>query len=156
MSLLLMNEQEAVNLPTGLEETLAQVVELVLESEKADPEAEVSLVLVDDAAIRQMNRDYRGLDKPTDVLSFALEEDAPDEPNFEDPTAGLVLGDIIISLETAQRQSQEYGHSLEREVAFLLVHGLLHLLGYDHQEKDETAEMRRREEEILAEVNLGR
>ncbi|NPV26848.1 MAG: rRNA maturation RNase YbeY [Firmicutes bacterium] len=156
MSLLLTNEQETVTLPASLEELLVQVVQLVLEREQVDSQAEVSLVLVDDRRIQQLNRDYRGLDKPTDVLSFALEESSPDEPEFDDPTAGLVLGDIIISLETAQRQSLEYGHSLEREVAYLTVHGLLHLLGYDHQDEVARAEMRRREEEILTEVSLPR
>ena len=112
-------------------------------------ETEVSLTLVDDVTIQNLNRDYRGVDAPTDVLSFSLEESREEEPAFEDLSAVKILGDIVISLETASRQSEEYGHSLEREVAFLTVHGLLHLLGYDHQRPEEEAEMEQMQEVIL-------
>jgi probable rRNA maturation factor len=122
--------------------------------DKAD--AELSLVLVDDDYIRELNLSYRGLDQPTDVLSFALEE-ADDAPL---PAGGEkmpeLLGDIYISVPRATEQAETYGHSFERELGFLAVHGLLHLVGYDHQTPDETVAMREREERILREFALER
>ncbi|MBO8141428.1 MAG: rRNA maturation RNase YbeY [Firmicutes bacterium] len=116
--------------------------------------AEVSVTFVDDSAIRELNRDYRGKDAATDVLSFPLWE--PDDIRLirEDPRRfperPLPLGDVVISLETAARQAEEYGHSLGREVAFLCVHGVLHLLGYDHEDDAGRHLMRAREESILS------
>ena len=106
-------------------------------------EVELSLVICDDAFIHPLNRDYRGKDRPTDVLSFAQREG--DFAFLEDP----LLGDVIISLETTRRQAEERGHSLERELQILLVHGILHLLGYDHIEDDDAAVMEAKEKEIL-------
>ena len=110
-------------------------------------QAELSIVLTDDATIQQLNRDYRGIDKPTDVLSFAQQE-------AEGP-ASDVLGDLIISLQTAQRQADERGHSLATEVRILLVHGLLHLLGYDHETPQERAEMSQAEHALLSALPEG-
>lgn len=115
---------------------------------------EVSLVFCDDAYIRNLNRDYRGKDQPTDVLSFALNEG--EEPEIVDGPAQVLLGDIIISLETAARQAEEYNHSLEREVAYLTVHGMLHLLGYDHMTEEDKAEMRMEEEHVLSLLGITR
>lgn len=150
MALIMSNQQERVQLPAQLKAKLDEIAKVCLEIEEVDGEAEISLVFVDDAEIQKLNHSYRNLDEPTDVLSFPLwDED-------EEILGELLLGDIIISLETAQRQGEEYGHSLEREIAYLMVHGLLHLLGYDHLDKEEKEIMRCREEEILEKINLGR
>jgi len=123
---------------------------------------EVALTFTDDEGIRRMNRDYRGVDAPTDVLSFPMREsgdgeipivyDGGDAPEAEDEP----LGDIVISVQRAIAQSREYGHSVEREIGFLFVHGLLHLLGYDHGDEASEKEMFERQERILAEVGLTR
>ena len=117
--------------------------------------AEVSLTLVDDARIHELNREYRGVDRPTDVLSFALTEEDEDEPEIVG-YADDVLGDIVISVERAVAQAEEYGHSLEREIVFLAVHGTLHLLGYDHVSDPERQLMRQKEEEVMAAIGLRR
>ena len=107
-------------------------------------------MLTDDARIHELNRTYRGVDRPTDVLSFSQREgDAPDSWD------GL-LGDVIISIERAQRQADEYGHTMAREVGFLTVHGVLHLLGWDHEEPEEERRMMAETEDILASVGLTR
>jgi probable rRNA maturation factor len=118
------------------------------------PQAEVGLVFADDAYIRELNRDYRGIDASTDVLSFALDEG--EEPEVQGGPEESLLGDIVISLETAERQAAEFGHSLEREMAYLTVHGMLHLVGYDHEEEADKDAMRRQEEHILAALGIGR
>lgn len=109
-------------------------------------EAELSVVLCDDAFIHPLNRDWRGKDRPTDVLSFAQREG--EEADEDDP----VLGDVVISLETAARQAAERGHSTAHELRVLLVHGICHLLGYDHEEDDEAEEMEALERDLLAEL----
>ena len=117
-------------------------------------EAEVSISLVDDAAITDLNRDHRGLHKPTDVLSFSqLEgEELAGLPEGEP----VLLGDIVISVERCLEQAADYGHSFERELGFLTAHGMLHLLGYDHQTPEEEAAMMAKTEEILAGLGLTR
>ena len=115
---------------------------------------EVSVVFCDDAYIRQLNRDYRGQDKATDVLSFALDEG--EEPDVHDGPAQHLLGDIIISLDTAARQAEDYGHTLEREMAYLAIHGMLHLLGYDHMDEADQQEMRTEEEYVLTRLGITR
>lgn len=118
-------------------------------------EAEVSLTLVDDQRIHELNREYRGVDRPTDVLSFALQDEAEGEPeilDFEDE----ILGDIIISVERARLQAEEYGHSFERELVYLAVHGTLHLLGYNHEVEEDKMEMRRQEETVMNQIGLLR
>lgn len=112
--------------------------------------AELSVWLTDDDEVQVLNRDYRGVDKPTDVLSFAQREGeaaASDDP---------VLGDVIISVPRALSQAQAYGHSAAREVAFLTVHGTLHLLGWDHEAPEDEAKMMQKTEEILAAIGLTR
>ena len=125
---------------------------------------EVGVTLVNDADIHQMNLEHRGIDAPTDVLSFALDDcdmvPEPDELELE-PESKLtgmphLVGDVVISVERAVAQSIEYGHSLQREVGFLLIHGLLHLYGYDHIDEQDRIAMRDEEERILAELGLGR
>lgn len=115
---------------------------------------ELSITFVDDAAITDLNRDHRGLAKATDVLSFSqLEgEEMADLPEGEP----LPLGDIVISLERCLSQAADYGHSFERELGFLTAHGMLHLLGYDHQTPEDEAAMMAKTEEILAELGLTR
>lgn len=137
---------------------------LQLASQTANIESgTVSLSFVDEDAIRQLNKRYRGVDHATDVLSFAMEE-GDDGEDIEDVAAWhsidedmeRMLGDIVISLPTAQEQSELYGHSLEREIGFLFVHGFLHLIGYDHQDEASEEEMFNLQEEILEQAGLER
>ncbi|SDG19285.1 rRNA maturation RNase YbeY [Desulfosporosinus hippei] len=133
---------------------LNQAINEALQLSNGPEEAEVSLLLVDNQRIHALNLEYRGVDRPTDVLSFALQEEVEDEPEIEEEDQ--MLGDIVISVERARAQAQEYGHSFEREIVYLAVHGLLHLLGYDHEEENDKQEMRSKEEEIMAELKLER
>ncbi len=116
--------------------------------------SEVSVTLTNDEHIHSLNREYRGLDRPTDVLSFAFVDS--EEPEIEDGPETEVLGDIIISLERAWAQAQEYGHSMERELSFLTVHGMLHLLGYDHMEEEERMEMEEEQRYIMGKLGISR
>lgn len=117
---------------------------------------EISITFVDDERIREINRDYRGKDTPTDVISFALNEAGEEEVQIIDPEGPNVLGDIIISIPRTIEQAQRYEHSFERELGFLLVHGFLHLLGYDHLTDEEEKTMFSRQEEILNAYGLKR
>lgn len=135
---------------------LRQVAQAVATLENLPEEAEVGITLVDDAAMREFNYQYRGLDCPTDVLSFALREHTAAEPQIVTPYGDWLLGDIVISVETAQRQAASFAHSLERELSYLAVHGFLHLLGYDHIDPEQAKQMRRREEEVLTVLGLER
>ena len=138
-----------------LQQILSQGIEQAIAVTEGPEEAEVSLTLVDDPRIHELNRDYRGVDRPTDVLSFALQEETEDEPEILDYEDDL-LGDIIISVERARAQAEEYGHSFERELVYLAVHGTLHLLGYDHENEEDKAEMRQQEESVMSRVGLLR
>lgn len=111
-------------------------------------EVEFNVIIVDNDYIHKLNKEYRGIDRETDVITFALEDDETFNPEER------VLGDVYISIDKAISQSQEYGHSLKREICFLAVHGLLHLLGYDHMEKEEEEIMFRLQEEILDEMGI--
>ena len=115
--------------------------------------AELSITLTDDEHIHELNKNYRGVDRPTDVLSFAFRES--DEPEILNQHTEI-LGDIIISLERAKMQAAEFGHTYLREVVFLTVHGLLHLLGYDHIEEADRIEMEREQDFVMAELGIGR
>ena len=142
----------------------AEAIGAALAYEGFEDAAEVSVTFVDNEAIRELNRDYRGKDAPTDVLSFPLYEDDEDfddgfvmPEDAEEEDAPTALGDIVISVERAKAQAVEYGHSFERELAFLAVHSTLHLLGYDHERsEEEDREQRRRQEEILASIGQVR
>ncbi len=120
----------------------------------------VGLIVTDDEEIREMNREYRGIDAPTDVLSFPLQEyESPEKPKIffpQPPDEPLSLGDIVLSYPRAAEQAREYGHSLERELAFLLVHGVMHLLGYDHEDPTQAGQMRQEEEKVLERLGLTR
>lgn len=117
------------------------------------PNAEISILLCHNAYIHELNKQYRDIDRPTDVLSFALNEG--EEDGYDGPDTAL-LGDIVISLDKVQEQADEYGHSVERELAYLTIHGMLHILGYDHMEPDDKAEMRKEEEFILTRLGYVR
>ena len=153
MTVYLNNLQEKLEVSTGLTELLEKAVDSALAVGGYNGQGEVSLVLTDDSYIHELNRDYRGVDRPTDVLSFAQNEGEDVQAAEE---AEELLGDVIISLETAQRQALEYGHGFEREVAFLTVHGVLHLLSYDHMEEHDKIVMRAKEEEAMERLNLPR
>lgn len=152
MSVCVSNLQEEMALESGLTGFLTTVVEAVLKQEGYGPEAEVSLAFVDDSYIRDLNLQYRGVDSATDVLSFSMLE-GESLPEVGDE---LLLGDVVISLPAARRQAAAYGHSFRREVAYLTVHGVLHLLGYDHEEEAARRVMRQKEEEILETLKVDR
>jgi len=144
-----------------LEEQLVTVITAALTDERVDVPCEVNILVTDDAAIHQINLDMRNVDRPTDVLSFPMFELTPGEKPGEedaDPATGLVpLGDMVLSLERAQAQAEEFGHSVEREICYLAVHSVLHLLGYDHMDEGEMkAQMRGREEAILGTLGITR
>ncbi len=127
---------------------------LELAGAELGPDVGVSLTFVDDAEIEALNREHRGVDRPTDVLSFSQLEGV----ELASPPEGepRLLGDIVVSLERCQDQALEYGHSFERELAFLVAHGMLHLLGFDHQTPEEEAAMMAATEEILGGLGLSR
>jgi len=148
-----------LKLPPIIMETLQEALDGAAELLALDEDTEVSVLLTDDAAIRELNREYRGKDASTDVLSFPMEEETEEgaEPLIIGGLAGRILGDIVISVETAVIQAAEYGHSLERELTFLAVHGLLHLLGHDHEQGKEAEKIMRTEEKrIMAALGVGR
>ncbi len=148
---ILVNRQKQYPISPELIDLIRYAVRTSLETETYPAAAEVSVTLVDNAQIHRLNRKFREVDRPTDVLSFPLFEE---EPGLE---GRVMLGDIVLSLERAKEQAEEYGHSFEREVAFLTVHSMLHLLGYDHEtcEADEK-EMFARQKIILSEMGLAR
>ena len=144
----------------AMEEMLAKVLNQAADVYGLEPQTEVSVVLADDEYIHGLNKRYRGKDRPTDVLSFAMNEhcEGEHEPEISEgpDNIEILLGDIVISLETAARQADEYGHSLERELAYLTIHGMLHLLGYDHEADEEKKEMRHEEEYVLSLLGIVR
>ena len=150
-----------VDVPVGLEEQLGTVITAALSAEGVDMPCEINVLVTDDEGIHAINLDMRGVDRPTDVLSFPMFELTPgQQPGEEDadPATGLVpLGDMVLSLERARAQAQEFGHSVQREVCYLAVHSALHLLGYDHMDEGEMkAQMRAREEIILSALGVTR
>ena len=152
MNLLIDNRTEEVLSPE-LEEAILKAAAESLKYEEFDENCEISVSIVDNEEIRQINKQFRNIDRATDVLSFPMltfEEGEEAEVNENDE---IILGDIIISLERAREQAEEYGHSLKREVAFLTAHSMLHLLGYDHIDEGEMKrQMRAREEAIAATI----
>ena len=153
--------EEEVPAPAGLAARLEEAVNAALDAEGVDVPCVVEVCLTDDEAIHQTNLEMRGVDRPTDVLSFPMFELQPGEkPRAEwaDPdTDRVLLGDMMISLERARAQAEEYGHSLEREICYLAVHSVLHLLGYDHlDEGPMKQQMRAREEAILGRLGITR
>ena len=152
---LIQNCQKAVKIPTGIRPLIRKSCNAVLKNEGFEEACEVSVTFVDNEEIAQLNGDFRNKPQPTDVLSFPLGEE--DTYDVDQDTGNILLGDIVISLEKAMEQADLYGHSLEREVAFLTVHSMHHLLGYDHENGGEEAElMRTKEEQVLKKLGLER
>ena len=150
------NRQELLPLSYKLKMLVRRAVETTLDYEQYENPIEVSVTFTDNEGIRELNRKFRNIDRPTDVLSFPLFDytGESEEPPV-DEVVGM-LGDIVISSEQAKKQAEEFGHSFEREAAFLTVHSMLHLLGYDHEAGgDEEADMRRRQREILDRMGLS-
>lgn len=155
MIITLENDQDKLRISEELEKLLTAGLNVVARLHKLPVQTEVDITIVDDAEIHTLNRDYRNVDRSTDVLSFALDEESEDEPKLVGGPEEHLLGDIVISAETAARQAEEFGHGLEREIVYLAVHGLLHLLGYDHINDADKAVMRAKEEEALREIRLS-
>ena len=133
-----------------------RMAQTVLKAEGVVPPYEVSLVFTDSETVKQLNRDYRGVDEPTDVLAFYMLPQKGADSSFAIPPDGVTrLGEVIISYPQATEQAKEQGHSPERELALLVIHGILHLLGYDHEEPAEESKMREREGELLERCLLG-
>ena len=155
MLITLENDQDKIVIDDALKSRLVAGLNAAARLHGLTEQTEVDITIVDDEEIHRLNREYRDVDRPTDVLSFALDEGGEDEPELLDAPEEHHLGDIIISAETAQRQGEEFGHGLTREVVYLAVHGLLHLLGYDHMTEEDKVIMRAKEEEALREIELS-
>ena len=147
------NNQKKLPVTNEMKKLIRLAVSQTLKSENFPLPAEVSVTFVSDAGIRRFNREYRGIDRATDVLSFPLFEGGDVEDAFDGEE--YQLGDVVLSLERARAQSELYGHSFEREVAFLCVHSALHLMGYDHERgKSDEQDMRRRQRDIMKILGL--
>jgi|Deesub1362A_J573_1020465.scaffolds.fasta_scaffold00069_84 probable rRNA maturation factor len=150
MAIVISNLQETVAVDDKLLSLVQRVVESALDAEETGARVELGVALVDDEYIQELNRRFRGQDRPTDVLAFPMREEEPADAG--DESGVFVLGDVVISLPAAGRQAAEYGHDLPREVARLAVHGTLHLLGYDHENDPDAQRMREREDDVLRRV----
>ena len=161
------NRQKKINITDEEVEELKKVILCALKEEEVEVPTEISLVFVDNEEIREINNDTRNIDRETDVLSLPM-LDYEDKKVFKEMYKNydfdvtykdgedIVLGDIVLSLEKALEQSKEYNHSFQREASYLVVHSVLHLLGYDHMVEEDKTVMRRREEEILEKLNITR
>ena len=159
------NRQNSIEVTDDLINIINEVCDVALKDEEVTIPYQISLLFVDNNEIREINNETRGIDKVTDVLSFPM-LDYPENMVFKNVYKNkkfneiyldgeeLVLGDMVLSLERAKEQSIEYNHSFEREVCYLVVHSILHLLGYDHMNDEDKAKMRTREEEILGKLNI--
>ncbi|MFR9239893.1 MAG: rRNA maturation RNase YbeY [Clostridium baratii] len=161
------NRQEKIKIDKEFQNKLEEVINFALKEEEVTVKAEISMLFVDNEEIREINNDTRGIDRATDVLSFPM-LDYEDKKVFKEMYKDkefnetfmdgeeLVLGDIVLSLERTLEQSEEYNHSFTREACYLVVHSVLHLLGYDHMEDEDKKIMRKREEEILGKLDITR
>lgn len=151
-----MNSQDKQDITYGLKIRVRHAIEATLAYEGYNNDCALSVTFTDNEGIKAINSEFRGIDRETDVLSFPLLDfEESEEPPVDEPEQQL--GDIVLSLEKAAAQAEEYGHSFERETAFLCVHSVLHLLGYDHElGEEEDMEMRRKQSEILEAMGLGR
>ncbi len=155
VKVIISNEQKKVKVPTGIRLLIRRCCHAVLELEKFDGSAEVSVTFVDNERIHELNNQYRGIDRETDVLSFPLGENGVYDVNLD--TGAKMLGDIVISIEKAVEQADLYNHPLQREIGFLTVHSMLHLLGYDHEAGGlEEVHMREKEETVLTQIGWKR
>ena len=145
-------DNEVDNFENNYEEDFTAIIEQALKTLHIEDDVEVSCVLVDDERIHEINREYRHIDRSTDVISFAME----DNDQFYVEGIPRTLGDIFISVDHAKKQAEEYGHSLRREMCFLFTHGILHLLGYDHMTDEQEKEMFGLQDEILGALNIER
>ncbi len=155
------NEQDKVDITQAMNKLIEATIESCMKAQNLDTAYEVSVLIVDDREIRAINKEHRAIDKATDVLSFPMAEFVKgelvsDEGDYDPESDELMLGDIIISAETAERQSREYGHSFERELAFLTAHSCFHLLGYDHMDEAEEKIMIEKQEGVLEQMGLTR
>lgn len=152
MSLIISNDQTKIEVLEEWQDKLEEITRLFFDREKISYDTEVSLVFVDNESISKLNKAYRDKDRETDVLSFPLLEG---EIN-QDLDMDVLLGDIVISLEKAEEQAHEFRHSLSREIFYLYLHGLLHLIGYDHLKEEDKKKMREQEEKILQDLEITR
>lgn len=149
------NRQKEVKIPTGIRLLVRRCCNAALREEQFTEDAEIAVSFVDNKEIQELNAKYRNKDMPTDVLSFPLGENGKYDRNEE--TGALLLGDIVISLPKAVEQADFYGHSLQREIGFLTVHSMFHLLGYDHENGGvEAVRMREKEETVLTMLGIPR
>ena len=146
------NKQKAVKIPTGIRMLVRRCCNAVLKLEKFEGQAEISVTFVDNAQIKELNKQYRDKDIETDVLSFPMGENGVYDKDIE--TGAQILGDVVISMEKARDQAELYGHSFQREVGYLTAHSVLHLLGYDHIDNMERVRMREKEELIMEQLGL--
>ena len=145
-------DNEVDNFENNYEQDFTAIIEQALKTLEIEDDVEVSCVLVDDERIHEINREYRHIDRSTDVISFAME----DNDQFYVEGMPRTLGDIFISVDHAKKQAEEYGHSLRREMCFLFTHGILHLLGYDHMTDEQEKEMFDLQDEILSALSIER
>ncbi len=161
MKIAIRNNQKKFKVTKELRDLVRSAAKASLEYMEFGTKVEISVMFTDNEEIQELNREHRSIDRATDVLSFPLIEYDEEGYVIEEymdfnPNGEMVLGDIVISLERAAEQAEEYGHSFEREVGFLTVHSMLHLLGYDHETPDDEEEMFGYQKEILKEMNLER
>ncbi|NLW46130.1 MAG: rRNA maturation RNase YbeY [Firmicutes bacterium] len=154
MTVLINNIQKKRDLTEAELNMVEDVLQFGLELHQQD--CEMGVILVSNEYIQELNLKYRGIDQPTDVLSFAMNEEVSDIPSVKIQGEPILLGDVYISVERAMEQAESYGHSFIRELCYLGAHGLLHLLGYNHQKPEDTEKMRTEEERILEQFELGR
>ena len=145
-------DHEVENFENNYEQDFTAIIEQALKTLGIEDDVEVSCVLVDDERIHEINREYRHIDRSTDVISFAME----DNDQFYVEGMPRTLGDIFISVDHAKKQAEEYGHSLRREMCFLFTHGILHLLGYDHMTDEQEKEMFGLQDKILGALSIER
>ena len=145
-------DNEVENFENSYEQDFTAIIEQALKTLGIEDDVEVSCVLVDDERIHEINREYRHIDRSTDVISFAME----DNDQFYVEGMPRTLGDIFISVDHAKKQAEEYGHSLRREMCFLFTHGILHLLGYDHMTDEQEKEMFGLQDQILGALSIER
>ena len=146
------NKQKTVKIPTGIRMLVRRCCNAVLQLEKFEGPAEISVTFTDNKGIKELNKQYRNKDIETDVLSFPMGENGVYDTDME--TGAKILGDVVISMEKARDQAELFGHSLQREVGYLTAHSVLHLLGYDHMENLEKVRMREKEELIMEQLGL--
>ena len=150
MTILIDNRDVEFDIPKSIFKDFEDASKIILEMENINDEVEISVSFVKDEEIKKLNRDYRDKDKVTDVLSF------PTEMNYHIEGIPVILGDVVICLNRAKEQAEEFGHSFERELVYLFVHSMFHLLGYDHIDEDDKVLMRKKEKEALKRIGIFR